>query len=222
MAWAAPRTWAAGEIVTKIMLNTHMRDALRYLKGLDGAVTLEGPVIATDGAGQYVELPTLTTLQRGALTPANGMVIFNDDTAFVDHYDGVKWLPIGAEDHGDKNGLGDDDHAQYHNDARHDARNFNTHADVAETGANIEDAVTKKHSQGSDTQLGNMAADIDMNTHQLTNLAGPAADEALRKGNGDITHAEVAAANIDGAAGTACFRTLGGGAQQAAAGNHTH
>lgn len=38
----------------------------------------------------------------------------------------------------------------------------------------------------------------------------------------DITDADIAAANKDGATGTACMRTLGTGAQQAAAGNHTH
>src|SRR5262252_4215343 len=37
---------------------------------------------------------------------------------------------------------------------------------------------------------------------------------------GTITDVEVAAANKDGVAGTASMRTLGAGAQQAAAGNH--
>jgi hypothetical protein len=37
-----------------------------------------------------------------------------------------------------------------------------------------------------------------------------------------VTDADVAAANKDGVAGTASMRTLGTGAQQAAAGNHTH
>lgn len=37
-----------------------------------------------------------------------------------------------------------------------------------------------------------------------------------------VTDAHVAAANKDGAAGTASMRTLGSGAQQAAPGNHTH
>lgn len=37
-----------------------------------------------------------------------------------------------------------------------------------------------------------------------------------------VSDAEVAAANKDGVAGTASMRTLGTGAQQAAAGNHTH
>lgn len=40
--------------------------------------------------------------------------------------------------------------------------------------------------------------------------------------NATITDTQVAAANKDGVAGTASMRTLGTGAQQAAAGNHTH
>lgn len=39
---------------------------------------------------------------------------------------------------------------------------------------------------------------------------------------GTITDVEVASANKDGTAGTASLRTLGTGAAQAAAGNHTH
>lgn len=38
----------------------------------------------------------------------------------------------------------------------------------------------------------------------------------------DITDADIAAANKDGLANVPCLRTLGTGAQQAAAGNHTH
>ncbi len=41
MAWTAPRTWSTGELVTKAIMDTHVRDNLRYLKGLDGAVTIE-------------------------------------------------------------------------------------------------------------------------------------------------------------------------------------
>jgi hypothetical protein len=41
MGWTAPRTWSVGEVVTKAIMDTHVRDNLRYLKGLDGAVTIE-------------------------------------------------------------------------------------------------------------------------------------------------------------------------------------
>jgi hypothetical protein len=204
-------------------MNTHLRDNLRYLKGLDGAVTFSDAVIIADGAGQYLELPSLTTAQRDAIgAPVAGMVIWNSTNSLVEYYTGATWDDIGERDHGSLDGLGDDDHAQYHNDARHDARNANTHADIASAGADIDDAVAKKHTQNTDTQLGSMAADINMNSHQVTNLAAPAANEALRKGQTDVTDAEVAAANKDGVAGTASMRTLGTGAQQAAAGNHTH
>lgn len=40
--------------------------------------------------------------------------------------------------------------------------------------------------------------------------------------DGSLTDADIASANKDGAAGTASLRTLGTGATQAAAGNHTH
>ncbi len=36
MGWTLPRDWTAGEIVTAAIMNTHVRDDLRYLKGLDG------------------------------------------------------------------------------------------------------------------------------------------------------------------------------------------
>ena len=41
MGWTAPRTWVAGEVVTAALMNVHVRDNTRYLKGLDGAVTTE-------------------------------------------------------------------------------------------------------------------------------------------------------------------------------------
>lgn len=44
MAWTAPRTWATAEVVTAAMLNTHVRDNLKYLKGQGGAITLEDVV----------------------------------------------------------------------------------------------------------------------------------------------------------------------------------
>jgi hypothetical protein len=51
-----------------------------------------------------------------------------------------------------------------------------------QTETNLADAVSKKHAQGSDTTLGNMAADINMNSHQVTGLSAPdAAGEAIRQ-----------------------------------------
>jgi len=53
----------------------------------------------------------------------------------------------GGLEHGNLLGLADDDHTQYHNDARHDARTVNTHSDITSAGADIESAVTLKHDE---------------------------------------------------------------------------
>lgn len=58
MAWSAPRTWVALEVVTAALMNTHVRDNLKYLKGQAGTVAIEsgidvtGAVTAT-GAGTF-------------------------------------------------------------------------------------------------------------------------------------------------------------------------
>ena len=48
--------------------------------------------------------------------------------------------------------------------------------------ANLDSAVSLKHTQGTDTTLGTMTADINMNSHKLTNLAAPsAAGDSIRQ-----------------------------------------
>lgn len=50
------------------------------------------------------------------------------------------------------------------------------------SAVNVKDAIDKKHTQDTDTQLGLMAADIDMNSHQLGSLSVPDANgEAIRQ-----------------------------------------
>lgn len=44
-----------------------------------------------DGAGQYLQLPSLTTTQRDALTPAEGMIIKNSTTENVEKYVDGGW-----------------------------------------------------------------------------------------------------------------------------------
>jgi hypothetical protein len=41
MAWTAPKTWSVSEVVTASMMNTHVRDNLKYLKGQAGGVAIE-------------------------------------------------------------------------------------------------------------------------------------------------------------------------------------
>ena len=91
MAWTSPRTYVVGEIITKSILDTHIKDNLRYLKGLDGAVTLSDALILPDGAGYYLHIPILTTAQRDALTPTAGMLIYNSTTTKFNKYENAGW-----------------------------------------------------------------------------------------------------------------------------------
>jgi len=45
MAWTTPRSYAAGDLITAAILNTHIRDNLKYLKGLAGAITFDDDII---------------------------------------------------------------------------------------------------------------------------------------------------------------------------------
>ncbi|GAH44231.1 unnamed protein product, partial [marine sediment metagenome] len=51
--------------------------------------------------------------------------------------------------------------------------NANALADITSLGANIEDAVTKKHSQNTDTALGIQTQDLNMGTHKITGVVDP-------------------------------------------------
>jgi hypothetical protein len=56
MAWTTPRTWVTNEIVTAAQMNAHVRDNTRFLKGLDGNITLEDRVIIDSDANFYAEI----------------------------------------------------------------------------------------------------------------------------------------------------------------------
>ena len=45
MGWTTPRSYTAGDLITAAILNTHIRDNLKYLKGLAGAITFDAAII---------------------------------------------------------------------------------------------------------------------------------------------------------------------------------
>jgi len=55
-SWTAPKTWSVDEIVTAAQLNAQLRDNMRYLKGLDGAVTIESAVAFDDDSNLRIYL----------------------------------------------------------------------------------------------------------------------------------------------------------------------
>ena len=61
-----------------------------------------------------------------------------------------------------------------------------------QTETNLADAVNKKHSQGTDTTLGTMTADINMNSHKVTNLAAPTTSGDAIRQTSNITEANLA------------------------------
>lgn len=84
------------------------------------------------------------------------------------------------------------------------------------TKTDVDDAVTKKHAntldhtQGTDTALGTMAADINMGTHQVTALSVPdAAGEAIRQ-TAKITEAALEALVDNGDSGMIWAIVFGG------------
>lgn len=48
MAWTSPRTYVAGEVITAAIFNDHIRSNLRYLKGLDGSVTIDNDLTVSN------------------------------------------------------------------------------------------------------------------------------------------------------------------------------
>tara|TARA_Y100000310_G_scaffold233219_1_gene236075 strand:+ start:2354 stop:3271 length:918 start_codon:yes stop_codon:yes gene_type:complete len=112
MAFSTPRTWVAGEVVTAAIMNQDVRDNIRFLRGLDGVVTTDSGLIIdnTDG-DEFVRLPSLSTAETGTALDAAGDMAYDEQTNTPKYFNGsaVKNLA----DHGDMNGLADDDHTQY-------------------------------------------------------------------------------------------------------------
>ena len=93
--WTAPRTYVAGEVITASIGNTHWRDNLIYLKGTSEVPTIESGLIINNTLGtEYLRVPSLTTTQRTALTPVNGMVIYNSTTAQLETYENSIWEAV--------------------------------------------------------------------------------------------------------------------------------
>ncbi len=56
-----------------------------------GLKTFSNAIIISDGAGNYIQFPKLTTTQRDALSPINGMIIYNSTTNAFNFYENGSW-----------------------------------------------------------------------------------------------------------------------------------
>lgn len=93
MAWDLPSTPTAGTtIATVANWATPTINCLRYLKGLDGVPTIQAGLIIDNTLGtEYLQVPILTTTQRDAITPVNGMIIYNSTDGMLQQYDNA-WI----------------------------------------------------------------------------------------------------------------------------------
>jgi hypothetical protein len=76
MAWTTPTTWSNGVAVTASDLNTHVRDNLRYLKGLDGVPYIENAIELAEQA-----TPATPATGRARLWPATSGLWYGIDDA---------------------------------------------------------------------------------------------------------------------------------------------
>lgn len=114
MAWSAPRTWAAGEVVTAAQANTELRDNLRFLKGLDGTTTFDAGInlgtyfaLLGDAAGSSTGAGRLqrnsTLLQMGDGTNVRTVVMPTSTGTIGDvlYHDGTNWTRLTGGVRGD-------------------------------------------------------------------------------------------------------------------------
>ena len=122
-------------------------------------------------------------------TPGEGWMTFVKDEDVSYYYSGTAWV-IEEIAHAQQHAItSTTDHTSSATSGRMlkaDANGLPVNA--TNTDTDVADAVTKKHAntldhtQGTDTTLGTMAADIVMGTHQVTGLSVPdAAGEAIRQ-----------------------------------------
>ncbi len=90
MAWTAPRTWVAGEIVTAAIMNTYVRDDFRYLKGINDVPLIESGIIIdnTDG-DEMLKLPLLSTAECAATLASEGKIAADEQTHRIKMNDGT-------------------------------------------------------------------------------------------------------------------------------------
>lgn len=81
MAWTAPRTWVAGELVTAALLNTHVRDNL--LVTAPAVMTTTGDMVYASAANTPARLAGAVGLLHGAVgaAPSYSAVITGDIAA---------------------------------------------------------------------------------------------------------------------------------------------
>jgi len=167
MALEGFKYWADGEPVTGVDANTFLmsQSVMRFENASDRDSALAR---------------TLTT----------GMVAYLKDTTTLQIYDGTSWVDValgtaGVTDHGALTGLADDDHTQYHNDTRGDARYLQLSGGTLTGSLTTDNIIVSPNNSIYYSVAGNTSVDpvvwIDaQNTNvDLMRVGGGAADYSL-------------------------------------------
>jgi len=104
----ATRVWVVGEILTAANMNTFLSTLIEDLAGRNGAILLEGPLEVVGGASGYFRAPSLTTVQRDALTPVDGFQVYNSTDNQMQFRENGAWVAIGSHAATHAGGAADD------------------------------------------------------------------------------------------------------------------
>lgn len=88
IGWTAPRTWVAGEVVTAALMQTHVRDQFRYLKGSDGTTDFDDSVRHV-GTAHMLVINSVTSANRP--TGTNAGLVYNTTTNKFQKYEDGAW-----------------------------------------------------------------------------------------------------------------------------------
>lgn len=173
--------------------------------------------------------PKIHNLSANPATPTAGQIYFNTTDLNLYVFDGTVWVDLTVQGGG----------VTYAAPANSIMAGQTASAGVATTGLRSDvvfatstasaTTILGTNSEGTSTAFaradhGHALGTAVVGTAQLADasVTGGTAGAGVKIAAGTITSANIAAGNIDGVAATPSLRTLGTGAQQAAAGNHTH
>ncbi|MDI6654350.1 MAG: hypothetical protein QME59_00480 [Candidatus Hydrothermarchaeota archaeon] len=86
---------AQGKLCLLEGLDTYHKHAGNDAPKISGSYLVD-PLIIPDGDGQYLQVPKLSTTQRDALAPVNGMLIYNTTTNQFERYQAGAWGAFGG------------------------------------------------------------------------------------------------------------------------------
>ena len=69
-------------------------DASANVIGINTSTPDGDAIMDIGSAGKPIILPKLTTTERGNVTAAEGMLIYNETDQTLDYYDGASWLQL--------------------------------------------------------------------------------------------------------------------------------